>query len=108
VPAAHDLSAALVELVDCSRLGAAVSECLGVGSASFYATACSAGLSALATKLYARLDAIDPSAMPLELAGEAHAVDANGDGPMDRISAGTWSGTFAGVAASGSFDGAAP
>jgi hypothetical protein len=107
VPSAHDLSAALVELVDCSQLGAAVSECVGLGSPSFYATACSAGLSALATKLYARLDAIDPRALPLELAGEARAVDTNGDGPMDVISAGAWTGTFAGVPATGSFDGAA-
>ena len=107
VPGAHDLSTALVELVDCSRLGALVSECVGLGSASFYATACSAGLSALATKLYARLDAIDTAVLPLELAGGARAVDANGDGPMDAMSAGEWSGTLAGVPANGSFDGAA-
>jgi hypothetical protein len=108
VPGAHDLSSALVELVDCSRLGAAVSECVGIGSPSFYATACSAGLNALATKLYARLDAIGANALALELEGEARAVDANGDGPMDAISSGVWSGRFAGVPASGSFEGAAP
>jgi hypothetical protein len=108
VPAAHDLTSALVELVDCSQLGAAVSDCIGVGSPSFYATACSAGLGAVATKLYARLDAIDPSALPLELAGQARAVDENGDGAMDAISVGTWNGTFASVPATGSFDGATP
>jgi hypothetical protein len=107
VPGAHDLSAALVELVDCNRLGAAVSECVGLGSPSFYATACSAGLAAVATKLYARLDTIDGNALPLELTGEARAVDSNGDGPMDALSAGAWTGTFAGVAASGTFEGAA-
>jgi hypothetical protein len=106
VPGAHDLSAALVELVDCSRLGTVVSECVGIGSPSFYATACSAGLSALATKLYARLDAIDTAPLPLDLAGAARAVDMNGDGLMDAMSFGVWTGTFAGVPASGNFDGA--
>jgi hypothetical protein len=108
VPGVHDLTGALVELVDCDRLGAAVSECIGIGSPSFYATGCSAGLNALATKLYARLDAIDAATLPLELAGTARAVDADGNGAMDAISVGMWNGTFADVAVTGNFDGSRP
>jgi hypothetical protein len=107
VPGAHDLGVALAELVDCNRLGAAVAECVGLGSPTFYATACSAGLSAMAVKLYARLDAIeaDAAALPLELVGQARAVDTNSDGAMDAISAGTWSGNVATIPATGSFEG---
>jgi hypothetical protein len=106
VPGAHDLGQALVALVDCDRLAAAVAECVGLGSPSFYATACSAGLGAVATKLYARLDTIEGAALPLELAGQARAVDTNRDGAMDAVSAGTWSGAFATVGVTGGFEGA--
>ncbi|HEY5946418.1 MAG TPA: hypothetical protein VIV40_13035 [Kofleriaceae bacterium] len=105
VPGAHDLAQALVELVDCSRLGTVVSEYVGLGSPTFYATACNLGLSAAAARIYDRIAAIDATSLSIDIAGQAHAVDANGDGPMDAIATGTWTGTSAGVAISGNFDG---
>jgi hypothetical protein len=105
VPGAHDLAQALVELVDCNALGAAVSEWMGIGSPSFYATACRLGLSALASRIYDQIAAIDAAALPLDVGGEAWAVDANGDGPMDEIEMGTWTGSFAGIAVTSSFAG---
>lgn len=105
VPGAHDLAQALVALVDCNQLGTAVAEYLGLGSAGFYASACSVGLTALAARIYDRLDAIEPALLSLEVAGEATAVDADGDGPMDAIASGAWTGTFAGLAVTGGFEG---
>jgi len=108
VPAAHDLAQALAALVDCDQLGAAVAEYMGVGSPSFYATACTLGLTALASRIYARIDAIDAASLPLEVAGEAIAVDVTGDGPMEAIAHGTWTGNFAGIAVASSFEGTRP
>ncbi len=105
VPGAHDLAQALVALVDCGQLGGAVSEYIGVGSPAFYASACSVGLTALAARIYEHIDAIEPAVLSLELAGDARAVDANHDGPMDAIASGAWTGTFAGLAVTGLFEG---
>lgn len=107
VPDAHDLAQTLVALVDCDQLGTVVAEYLGLGSAGFYASACSIGLTALAARIYDRIDAIEPAVLPLDLAGEAIAVDADGDGPMDAIASGAWTGTFAGLALVGNFEGSA-
>jgi len=108
VPGAHDLAQALDELVDCTALGAAVSEWMELGSPTFYATACNLGLSALATRIYDRIDAIDPSSLPLAVGGTAWAVDETGDGPMDAITLGAWTGSFAGIAVTSSFQGSRP
>jgi hypothetical protein len=105
VPDAHDLSEALRGLVDCSMLGALTAEWVGLGSPGFYATACDVGLTALAARLYARIDAIDAAALPLELSGEARAVDADGDGALDGIEAGAWSGNLAEIGLTGTFVG---
>jgi hypothetical protein len=108
VPGAHDLSQALVALVDCNQLGAIVSDYVGLGSPSFYATGCSVALTTLASRIYDRIAAIDAAALPLELVGAARAVDSDGDGPMDAITAGTWTGTLAGTAVTGNFEGSRP
>ncbi|HEX5058137.1 MAG TPA: hypothetical protein VFV99_02200 [Kofleriaceae bacterium] len=105
VPAAHDLAQALAVLVDCDQLGAAVAEYMGIGSTSFYATACTLGLTALASRIYARIDAIDAASLSLEVAGDAVAVDKTGDGPMDAFMHGTWTGSFASMAVTSSFEG---
>jgi hypothetical protein len=107
VPGAHDLGTALAALVDCDQLGAAVAEWLEIGSASFYASACSVGLTAIASRLYARIDAIDVSSLALEATGVAQAVDADGDGTMDAIAAGAWTGHFPDGTVAGNFAGAA-
>ena len=107
VAGAHDLAQALVVLVDCGQLGSAVSEYIGVGSPAFYASACSVGLTALAARIYARMDAIEPVMLSLDVAGDGRAVDADHDGPMDAIAGGVWTGAFAGQVAAGTFEGSA-
>jgi hypothetical protein len=107
VAGVHDLAQALVVLVDCEQLGTVVAEYLGLGSPTFYASACSVGLTALAARIYDRIDAIEPALLTLEVAGEARAVDADHDGPVDSIASGAWTGTFAGLAAAGTFEGTA-
>ena len=108
VPGADDLGEALRGLVDCPMLGALTAEWIGLGSPGFYQQACDVGLTALAVRLYARIDAIDAAALPLEVAGDARAVDADADRALDGIEAGAWTGSFAEVAVTGTFAGAAP
>jgi hypothetical protein len=92
VQGALDLGDAFVKLVDCNALGAHVSDYLGVGSADLYAGACTVALMHLAAEIYDRLDA---PPVQLDIAGSARAIDADGDGPMDQIVDGNWTGSFA-------------
>jgi hypothetical protein len=92
VPGALDLADAFEAVVDCDRLGAHVSELVGVGSADLYAGACTIALTRLAAEIYERLET---APVRISIAGSARAVDADGDGPMDSIVDGVWTGTFA-------------
>jgi hypothetical protein len=105
VAGTHDLARALGVLVDCDQLGALVADWVGIGSPSFYAGGCTLGLTALAARVYARIDAIDATSVALELAGTVHAADANEDAQLDTLSAGTWTGAFAGSLVTGHFAG---
>lgn len=107
VPGAHDLAQALVALVDCGQLGTAVAEYLELGSPSFYAAACSVGLTALAARIYERIDAIEPALLTIELGGEARAVDAKRGGALDAFAGGVWTGALAGISVVGNFEGSA-
>ncbi|MEO8841156.1 MAG: hypothetical protein ABI591_17745 [Kofleriaceae bacterium] len=90
---AGDLATALRDLVDCHQLGITFADHAGFGSASMYETACGAGMTALASKIYDRLAAIDlASSFELEVSGTAVGVDHDGDGTMDVITNGTWVG----------------
>jgi hypothetical protein len=97
---ADNLADALSDLVDCTQLGALFAEKAGIGSASFYAAACDAGMAALAAEVYDRFAAIDTSPFELDVTGTAVGLDDNGDAVMDQIENGLWSGTssYAGVA----------
>jgi hypothetical protein len=95
VPGALDLADAFEAVVDCDRLGGHVSEYLGVGSADLYAGACTVALMRLAAEIYERLET---PPVRISIAGSARAVDAGGDGPMDSIVDGVWTGTFADAA----------
>ncbi|MFN0252364.1 MAG: hypothetical protein ACKV2T_36145 [Kofleriaceae bacterium] len=97
VPGATDLAQALRTLVDCPRLGALVAEAVGIGSASLYAQACTVGLAAGANAIYARFPSVDSPALSLEVIGVARATDANGDGVMDAIEGGVWTGSLGGM-----------
>jgi hypothetical protein len=94
VPTASDLSDALTTLVDCPRLGALVAEALGTGSAAPYRVACRAGMIAIASEIYAEIAAIDDAVLDLEVAGAATGLDLDGDGTMDELRTGSWSGTL--------------
>lgn len=94
VPGASDLARALRELVNCGRLGAVIAEALGVGPASLYAQACSIGLGVAAGRIYEQFPMRDAPTSALEVAGTGRAIDRDGDGAMDAISDGVWSGRF--------------
>lgn len=100
-PRARDLASALALLVDCPHLGALVADELGVGSAELYGGACAAGMTALANELYEGLDGLAAAPLALELSGTADGFDTDGDGTLDELRAGAWTGnvsaSFAGA-----------
>ncbi|HEU4727109.1 MAG TPA: hypothetical protein VFT22_04450 [Kofleriaceae bacterium] len=98
-PMARDLAGALGALVDCNRLGALLDDRVGLGGPELYATACRAAMTAIASEIYARIDAIGDSPVALEVTGTADGVDVNGDGSMDELRAGSWSGSLSAGAA---------
>ena len=91
-PPASDLARALSDLVDCDRLGAVFAEHAGLGWPELYAAACTAGLTAVADELYGRLAAIDAVPFEVSFTGVAQGVDRDGDGTMDAITGGAWTG----------------
>jgi len=93
-PTARDLATALASLVDCAALGALAADRIGFGSATLYRTACRAGMAAIASEIYARIAAIDDAPLALDLTGTATGVDLDGDGSMDELRAGRWSGSL--------------
>jgi len=97
-PAARDLATALGALVDCDALGALVAGHIGLGSAALYRTACQAGMAAIASEIYARIAAIDDTPLAIEVTGSADGVDLDGDGTMDELRAGRWSGSLGSAA----------
>lgn len=106
IDGAHDLDEALHALVDCNKLGMHVADYLGIGSPELYAGACSVALTRLAAEIYERLAA---PPVRLTISGSARAVDLNGDGPVDVIADGRWSGTFGDAQiVDAKFDGSAP
>jgi len=92
-PAARDLATALGALVDCATLGALLADRIGLGSEALYRTACQAGMSAIASEIYGKIAAIDDTPLALEVTGSASGVDHDGDGTMDELRDGRWSGT---------------
>jgi hypothetical protein len=93
-PGARDLAAALAALVDCASVGALAADRIGLGSAALYRTACQAAMTAIASELDARIAAIDDPPAALELTGSADGVDLDGDGTLDELRAGRWTGAL--------------
>lgn len=93
-PNATDLASFLQDEIDCNAVGEAVSDAIGIGSASMYAGACTAGLSAAANLIYAQIDKIDTSPLTFNMAGVAKAGSSNNDGKVDTIAVGKWDGTI--------------
>jgi hypothetical protein len=93
-PTARDAGTALGLLVDCEQLGMLVADRIGLGSPVLYRTACRTAMTAVASELYARIAAIDGTPLALEVTGAADGVDLDGDGTMDELRVGAWSGTL--------------
>ena len=91
-PAAQNVGDILKKAVDCQKVGQYVYEALGLGSASTFQSACTAGLGAASSALYSKLASMDANALELGITGVARAVDKNRDGKMDDIQTGSWTG----------------
>jgi hypothetical protein len=106
VPGATDLAMALSALVDCAGLGVIASEYVGVGSPELYETACSLALTRLAAEVYERIETANAR---MVVAGQARVIDLDGDGPIEIIASGTWSGSVGNAPlALAIFDGVTP
>jgi hypothetical protein len=92
-PTAGDLAGALGALLDCDQLGIVIANRVGLGSATLYGAACRAAMTALAAEVDAQLAAIDRVPLGIEVAGTAMGYDGNGDGVMDELDAGRWTGS---------------
>ena len=86
-----ELGKALASLVDCDKVGALVSEAVGIGGPALYATACVAGTTAVAAKVETAIAAIGDD-LQLAVAGSGTGIDRDGDGAMDEIRDGAWYG----------------
>ena len=104
-PTAHDVASALSALVDCTRLGAAVADRVGLGTPALYSSACVAAMVAVAAELDEHVVAIDASPLVLELAGTGTGLDQDYDGTMDAIHDGRWTGAAGGQALAATFVG---
>jgi hypothetical protein len=93
-PGAYDLGTLLRDLVDCAHLGQAVADVVGVGSPPLYQQACSVGMTAAASSLYAKIDSPDDPEIDLVIKGTARGIDLGLDGHMDGITEGIWTGTL--------------
>ncbi|CAN5914150.1 hypothetical protein BH11MYX2_BH11MYX2_20190 [soil metagenome] len=92
-PTAHSLTELLAHAVDCNGVGASVADGVGIGSASFWAGVCVAGMGVAADKVYDQLVAED-TIIALEISGQARAIDANADSFVDRLDFGVWNGSM--------------
>jgi hypothetical protein len=99
VPGATDLGQAFQALVDCDRLGSLVADELDIDVSTALATACKVGLTAAAADLESHLAALDHAPLELRMTGVATGYDRDGDGSLDEIDDGAWTGAV-------SYDGA--
>jgi hypothetical protein len=94
-PSASNLGDLMKKWVNCQAVGQYVYEAVGIGSASTFQSACTAGLTGGSNALYKLLDNIDTSALQFNMTGTARAIDKNHDGKIDDIQTGTWTGSTA-------------
>ncbi|HEX5060521.1 MAG TPA: hypothetical protein VFV99_14235 [Kofleriaceae bacterium] len=92
-PNAHNLADLLGDVVDCTSVGQGIADALDFGSASFWTSACTAGLNGAANLVYDQIAAKD-SLLTFHLTGNARVSDGNGDHKLDKIQFGTWAGTL--------------
>jgi hypothetical protein len=99
-PNATNLQTFFTDEIDCNSVGAYVEQAIenDVGidlGSSVFVTACTDGLNAAANLVYSQLNNLSTTALTFDLAnGIGKGVDTNGDGSIDQINAGNWSGTL--------------
>ncbi len=95
IPAIDETATSLTDLldnaVDCAGVGADIAEQLDVGSASFWRSACLAGLQYAADKIYDQIADANAN-LDLHVQGTARAWDSNDDLKIDSLSSGVWTG----------------
>jgi hypothetical protein len=96
---AHNLNELLAHQINCQAVGTAIANAIADFSgfsigASTFAAACTAGLNAGANFVYAKINAIDGTALQFGLSGTARGFDRNNDRTIDSIATGTWTGTL--------------
>jgi len=94
VPSTNDLATALAALVDCTKLGDLAAQKIALGSPTLYRAACKTAMLAVANEVYTQLDAVDATPLELDVSGAAVGVDLDGNGTMDAIASGTWTGSI--------------
>lgn len=108
VPGAGDLTGAFRVLVDCPRLGGLLAEAIGFGSPALYGEACAVGLAVAARTIYEQFPSTSARPLQLDVSGTARAADRDGDGVMDAIDGGVWTGRLGDVSVGASvFEGTA-
>lgn len=80
--------------LDCYSIGAEMSDYIGFGSADFYESVCDTALAAAASYVEEQITSIDGTATSLDVHGEAHPQDTNGDRKVDKLTSGLWEGTM--------------
>lgn len=92
-PGTNSLNELLAAKVNCALIGAAIDAVVFVGSAATYAGYCSDGLDAAADYIYSKIATIDGTALQFGMSGTAKALETTGDGHIDTIHTGAWTGT---------------
>jgi hypothetical protein len=92
-PGAANLNELFTSKVNCQLIGQAIAAAVGLGGASTYAAACTAGMNRGASYIYGKLAAVDGVAIELGLTGTARAIDKDRDGRVDTLATGAWTGT---------------
>lgn len=105
-PSARSLNELFASKINCPLIGQLIASAIGLGGASTYASACTSGLNRAASYIYGKIAAIDGTAMQLELAGAARAIDRDRDGAIDTINTGAWTGAVTYGSAAAPLEGA--
>ncbi|HET9624446.1 MAG TPA: hypothetical protein VFP84_23905 [Kofleriaceae bacterium] len=92
-PMAQNLNELLADLIDCTSVGQGIADAIGVSSLGGALSAgCSLGLDAAANLIYTKIGDIDGNALKFALTGTAKGLDTDGDGKIDSITSGGWTG----------------
>jgi hypothetical protein len=91
---AHNLNELFAHLINCDTVGDFIHARFVIVPSSAVSAVCSLGLDAGAGFIYAKIEAIDGTALTFGLSGTARAQDTNNDRKIDKIQGGAWSGTM--------------